>query len=290
MKPIGAIVFLAFMSPQVAQSEITIGGWANIESDGGTSSYKTHFRTNTLIAYQAPNFTLGIGVENLWTKSATGVSTNSQVGYALFSTGPATLSYGVQYGAGNLFPEDYFEFGDTTSISDQVLRLDVVLGQHMFGISNDLNGSGPSEIELGYSGRIGAYDLAFGYEADSGQVAGLIGRDFGSFGVQLAVMEDTTATAGPSDHAGITLFWDIQKNLTIAANIAYVTNGSIGLYSHGVLITYDWNGILAKAEFTKDNVFGTSDIEIGIVVPYGNAQPAAHSRFTLKEYRHRFLR
>jgi hypothetical protein len=236
----GIILTAAILSmPLQATAELAIGGWVGVEADGGTSTYGTHYRTDTLVSYNANDFVVGVGVFNLWTKSNSGVSSNPVLPYFLFGYGDAVLSFGPIYGAGNLFPEDYFGFDDTTSQSDQVVRLDFSIGEHNFAISNDLNGSSASEIELGYAGILHNYDVAFGYEADSAQLALLVGRDFGNWGFQVASVQDTSIAVGPWDHAGVTLFRDFDNGLTIAANITHGTNGTVGLHSYGVNLIYD---------------------------------------------------
>lgn len=280
-------VFLCQL-PTLAAAELAIGGWVGLESNTGTSADEVYLYTDTLVSYSHGDLTFGYGIYNEWTDRLSVGDDNA--GYYLLSYQDFTLTYGMTYGAGNLFPEDYFAFNDTTSISDEVVRLDFQFGSHSFAISNDLNGSGPSEIELGYSGSIAGFDVAAGYEADSEQVALLVGRNFGKLGVQVAVLETMDTNVGTTDHAGITLFYEPMKGLDLAGHVAYGTNGTVGMHSFGFLATYDAGVALLKAEYVKDVVSDTVDIEIGVVLPFGKQQPNGDARFALKEYDSRFFR
>jgi hypothetical protein len=276
--------------PVQSSAEIAIGGWVGLEYDGGTSGTSAHLRTNTLVSYTTGDFIAGIGIYNEWVQFSGGFAGNPVEPYILLGYGNVVASYGSIYGAGNLFPEDYFGMSDTTSVSDQVLRLDFNFGAHNFAISNDLNGASISEIELGYSGRFQEYDVAFGYEADSTELALLIGRDFGNWGVQVATVQDTGIAVGPWDHAGVSLFHDFTSGLTIGGNIAHGTNGTVGLLSYGLILNYDTGFALIKAEYVRDEVADSPDFELGFIIPFGKKQPSAGARFEMHEYLGRYVR
>ncbi len=132
-----------------------------------------------MISYGQSNFSSGVGVQNIWfyDPSTGAVINESGDIYVLARVQNVTLTYVHIYGAGNLFPEDYFGFKDTTSITDEVGWLDFSIGEHNLAISNDFNGPDPSEIELGYSGKIAGYDAAIGFEAENDELGFPVGRD-----------------------------------------------------------------------------------------------------------------
>ncbi len=285
----GAIASLGTTS---AVADINIGGWGGLGFDGGSSVGGLELRGDILVSYDRPDFSVGIGFNEYLTFDPTTGTFVDGPGdfYVLARFQNATLTFGETFGAGSLFPEDYFGYRDTTSISDQVVRLDFSIGQHNFAISNDLNGSSASEIELGYSGAIAGYDVAFGFEADNDEIGLLIGRDHGPWGFQVAAIQDIYNTPGPWNHAGITVFYDITSNLTVAGNVAYGTTPGIGLHSYGVLVTYSVGDAVFKAEFNNEVFGGVSDVEFGVIIPFGKPQPSAIARFRKKEFRRRFVR
>jgi hypothetical protein len=272
-------------------AEITVGGWGDVTFDGGTSAGGFAFSGDVLFSYDTPGFTIGVGFNTVMFYDA---GTNTLIDglgdtYFLARLGDATVTYGEIRGAGNLFPEDYFGMIDVTSISDQVVRLDVDLGDHRFAISNDLNGSSVSEIEIGYSGRIAGFDVAFGFEADNDEIGLLVGRDFGRWGVQVATLQDIYGLPGPWNQAALTVFYDVSSQFTVAGNVAVGTDSTTGLQSFGVLATKKIKSAVVKLEANRDVVADSVDVEFAVVIPFGKTQPSDRARFNQKEYRRRFI-
>lgn len=283
---------IAITASEKASADVNVGGWGGVIFDGGTNVGGFEFHGDVLLSYDLPEFSMGVGFNNVWFHNAATNTLSDGRGdvYFLVRAGNATLTYGEIWGAGNLFPEDYFGMIDVSSISDQVVRLDVDLGAHRFAISNDMNGSSVSEIEFGYAGRIHGFDVVLGFEADNDEAGLLIGRDFGKWGVQVVTLQDVNGLPGPWNQAGLTVFHDFTDRFTLAGNISVGTDSTTSIQSYGMVATTKVGSANIKFEMSRDFTTDLVDLELGVVIPFGKAQPSGRARFNQKEFTKRFIR
>lgn len=270
-----------------AQADFSLDGWVEFNNENGTNA-GTFFavRRNLAFTFSEGDFTMGIGQyeSHYWDYSTSTWFRAGRDPYLLVSFDNVTLTFGEFYGAGNIFPEDYFGYNDTTSTSDMTGRLDVTRGDHHFAYSYDFDG-GPGDYEIGYAGQFGKTHVSLGWENDDQQLGVLIGRPLGGVNVQLAVLNDVDS-AGRRDQAGLTLEKMFNNGLRVAVNYAHGTNPGIGTHSYGAIASYTWNDATFMAKYVNRPAYGTRyQVELGLIVPIGKRQPADRARSNFKEYR-----
>lgn len=276
---------VAATSAMPAAAEINFGGWMGYETNNyngawGTENYQ-HLRLDGLLSYDSGDFVLGVGVAHDFASYDGDPFTSDDDGiYYLLGYGDVTVTFGEFWGAGNIFPEDYFGMDDTTSKSDETLRVDFAYNGQQFAISYDTDSGDSNDFELGYRGSFYGFDVVVGYEGDTEDLGVIVGQDMGNWGWQVATIQDLDGTPN-NDHYGATVFYDVMEGLSVAAN--YAVEGDGDLEGWGVVATYDLGIGTVKAEYLKHG-YGDSNIEVGIVIPFGATQPSADARFSLKEY------
>lgn len=273
-------VATAFAIPAAAQ--VSFDGWLQYEyDDHGTDTYY-RARTNSLLSYGITDWTLGVGISHEYSKEPGDPAYLDHGGfYYLIGYSNLTVTYGDIWGAGNIFPEDYFGIDDATSKYDGTLRIDYEIDGHAFAVSYDFGDRGNQDFELGYRGRIGSFDVVAGYEGDQQQLGVIVGQDRGNWGWQVVFHEDFD-DFGTKDQYGITAFYDVLDNLNVAAN--YAIDGDGDLHSYGILATYTAGFGTFKAEYVWDEPGDESLFEVGLIIPFGSGQPSGVSRFAPKEY------
>lgn len=272
-----------------AQAEIGFGGWGGLEYDNYDGDAIVHFRGDVLGTYTTQGgLVFGVGYygdyflgdgSNGFEEVDNGIYGLVSFG-GLSSFGEVTLTYGEIWGAGNLFPEDYFGYDDSTGNSDQTLRVDAVLGDQRFAVSYDFNGD-DADFELGYAANYGDWSVAVGYENDVQDLGILVGRQFNDRWAGHFAMLNDLDDDGSSDQYGVTGVFTPSEGLDLAANVAWSNDG---FHSAGALVTYEAERFIFKAEFLHHADEESNEVEIGLVVPFGKPQPAHASRFALKEY------
>lgn len=278
---------IAVAGAGTAKADFSLDGWVEFNNETGTNA-GTYFaaRRDLAFTFSQDSFTLGIGQYEFhyFDYSTSSWATAGRDPYVLVSFGDVTLTFGEFYGAGNIFPEDYFGFNDTTSTSDMTGRVDVTRGQHHFAYSYDFDG-GPGDYEIGYAGSFGATHVSLGWENDQRQLGVLVGRPVHGVGVQLAILNDFNS-AGRRDQVGLTLEKVLNNGLRVALNYAHGTNPGIGTHSYGSIASYEWNDATLMAKYVNRPAYGTRyQVEVGLLVPIGKRQPADRARSNFKEYR-----
>ncbi len=279
------------LSAGIAQAEFAVGGWVNLEYEDQYGDYRKTLRGDVLATYGTQGgLTFGVGLRGDLEDSGDtsgferrrgGVYGLVSFGDGISSFGEVTVSYGDIWGAGNLFPEEYFGFDDTTSTDDDTLRVDLKFGNHQIAFSNDFNGVN-ADWEFGYRGRFGAYAVAVGYENDSEDLGILIGRKLNDqFAVHLAIVEDLDESEDAADHQGISLIYTPNDRFTLGLNAARYNEG---FHSAGVLVSYTTDRVILKAEYVKFHDDDDDQFEFGVVIPFGRTQPAHDARFTFTDY------
>lgn len=273
-----AILFTAFCAAAPASAQFALGGHAIAERffDGNSPYTSTTYRANLLASMTIGTTVFGAGTDLRLGQDSAG-NYPARRDYGLIAHGPFTLTYGEIYGAGSMLPEDYFALSDATGRSDEVGRLQVDLDTHAFAISNDFNGSDPSELELGYAGRIGRVDVRAGVEFDSGDVGVLLAQDQGGWQWNLFALRDWDSSGLFDDQLAGTLFVDIGR-ANVGFHYAWAPKAR-ATHSLGLVATYPVGEARIKAEYF--DVRGSRGLALGVMLPIGQAQPGA-------KYRQRF--
>ncbi len=272
-----------------ATAEVNFGGWVGYEydvyqEDDGDRFIQNYVRFNGVLTYTTGDLVLGFGNNHEFTKFDDSDGWESIYGdfYYLVGYQNFTVTYGHIWGAGNIFPEDYFALDDATSNATQneTVRVDAEFGEHSVAISYELNtDSDDNPFEVGYQGKFGSFDVVVGYEFDQQDLGIIIGQDRGDWGWQMVTLQDLDDGAEYSQ-IGATVFYDVMDGLSVAGNYSMTMEGDF--HSFGMVATYDVGVGTLKAEYTQEE--DNNSFELGIVIPFGAPQPAAASRFTLKEY------
>lgn len=201
--------------------------------------------------------------------------------------GPVLVSFGEQESAGNLFPDDYFQFNDTSDRDDQLLRLDYAPGsgplQHV-ALSYDANNhSGLESLELGLRLAFGDTIIGFGYEGDSQDYGLIIAQSFGD-----TVLHGLIHADDDNQHLGLSAFHDFGM-IELGAHVELENaTGSEPVDVVGVIGYYDTPIGLLNAQLRHDFNARDSIFEASIRIPIGTQSPYTDQRLHTSEHERRF--
>lgn len=241
--------------------------------DGNSTYTSNTFRANVLASMELGGIVFGAGSDLRVGQDSAG-DHPARRDYGLIGYGPVTLTFGEIYGAGSMLPEDYFALDDATGRSDRVGRLQVDLGTHAFGVSNDFNGSDPSEVELGYAGGIGGVDVRAGIEFDSADAGVMLAQDRGRWQWNLFYLRDWDSTQRFDDQLAGTFFVDIGR-ANLGVHYAWAPKART-THSFGLVATYPVGNARPKMEYGDER--GSRWLIVGVMMPLGTAQPGARYR------------
>lgn len=283
------------LSAGAAQAEFIYGGFLQLERRAyqypwvdGWTDHSTSSRGNIALGYQLDDLTVAMGANwNTtlgegdplidWPKDRT----------FLLSYGPATLTYGDMYGAGNMISEDYFTMSDATDDQDHTLRLDLALENFHLAISNDLERR--DELEIGLATQGFGHFVRVGYESDTGDLGVIVGKDMGGWGYHLATLQDLNDSDPEDDQVAATLLYDVNDNLRLAANI--VLDSDLNVYGRSLAAWYELDTpsdrmgpVTLRIAYDEMRVWDEKQLTLGIDVPFGKPLPAAYERRERKRF------
>lgn len=268
---------------QAAHADFFFGGHVELEAGAccgnPTFSNDTSLRGEVILGYSRDNVIVGVGASLM----RSDLSDNDDPFFGLVHVGNVTVTYGDIYGAGNMVGEDYFDMDDSTTLNTGTLRIDYAGAHFHLAVSAEIDDPGDAEFELGFATSIAGNFVRIAYEADGKDLTFMTGRDMGDWGYHFVAMNDLDAD-GWSDQLGLTLLYDVTPEFTVAGNIA-LSPGE-GLHSYGFMAWYEMNDMTFRAQITKNLAFGSdnTDIEVGLVIPFGDKLPAAYERQANKEF------
>lgn len=290
---------LAAVLATPASAEFTFGGTVIGEVDyddfdGDPTDTASDVKTNILAAYDNGEFRAGLGIA--W-DSVDDPLMEEDV-FVLIGYGGFTVTYGDIYGGGSFTGDEYWKLDDTTSKSDETLRIDYQsdgfanhgrgdeAGEFSFALSlsNDLNGE-DDDFEIGGAVRFGNTFVFGGYENDNEDINILFGQHRGPLTYHLVAQDDLDSSNASSTQLGGSLYYDVTDNVTLGGNL--LLDGDGNYHSSGISAMYQSeSGVTLFAEFMdedNDNVTGET-LEVGFLIPIGRQQPALDERMGDREY------
>lgn len=283
------------LSASGASAELVFGGFLQLERrayqypwvDGWVDQH-TSSRGDVSLGYSFDDLTVAVGA-----------SWNTTLGEGdplvdwpddrrfLVSYGPATLTYGDMYGAGNMLSEDYFTMSDTTDNNDHNLRLDLELENFHLAISNDLERN--DELEIGIATQALGHFVRIGWEADRADLGVIVGKDMDGWGYHLATLQDLDSSDPEDDQVAATLLYDVNDNLRLAANI--VLDVDMNVYGRSLAAWYELDTpneglgpVTFRIAYDELAQWNEKQITFAIDVPFGKPLPAAYERRERKRF------
>lgn len=272
-----------------ALAEFSFGGDVTFELDreyasGSLITSDVNVRGEVVAGYDTGTIFVGGGLRFRGTTDNLDITEDDL--FLIVGYGPATLSYGSMYGAGNIVTEDYFLWNDATGFTDDNLRLDLNFDNIQLAVSHGLNDA--DSLELGLATEIAGNMLRVGYEVGTQDLFMLTGRDLGQWGYHFGALFDLD-DGGFGNQIGGTVLYDINDHTTVAANLAYSPGN--GLHSYGVIGWYELDyakvfgqhPLSLRAEYSVREADDTSTFELSLNVPFGQTPPASYQRAANKE-------
>lgn len=291
----GVIIVLA--TPAFA--EFTFGGYINGEFDRdvwGTGSVndEVNIRTNVLGAYDNGDFRVGLGFD--WDRNVDSHPDNHF--YFLTGFGGLTLTFGDIWGSGSMAGEEYWNMDDSTSKSDQTVRLDYQSSGFSnsrdnaeaaaFGfalsISHDIDASDEPR-EYGAAVRYGNTFALTAYEEDEEDFSLIFGQHHGGMTYHLALMRDLDNDDPADSQFGASMYYNMFDSVTLGTNL--MLDGDGNYHSFGVSALYQPKSGVNMFLELMDEDHGDRDgrsFEFGIHIPIGQSQPAMNERMGSREY------
>lgn len=297
MKPpiLAASAVALMLSTNAAQADLIFGGVLQYErrafqypwADGWNDHFSTA-RGNVALGYEFQDLTVAMGVNwNTTLGDGDPLIDWEDDRYYLISYGPATLTYGDMYGAGNMIGEDYFTMSDATDDNDHNLRLDLDLTHLHLAVSQDLERE--DELEFGLSTTVFGHFVRAGYEADTFDLGLIIGKDMGRWGYHLATLQDLEDEDPENDQWGATLLYDVSENLRLAANVTFNEHGD--LHGRSLAAWYELAApgqgigpVTLRLAYDEHRIWDEKQVTFAIDVPFGKALPAAYERRERKRF------
>lgn len=267
------------------------GGHVELEASSDTYGQHRDVRGEALIGWSSGDFQFGVGIHDRLDLTA-GDSLTDDIAEQLFfvaSLGRFVVSYKPNgtniYGAGNIVGEDYFEMDDATDNVIPLVRVDYATENFHLAFSQELDDA--DEWEVGLATAVGGNFVRAGFANETLDFFVMTGRDMGTFEYHVAAMIDFD-DGGFDDHIGASLFWDLGPATSVGMNVSYAPSEN-ALQSYGLMAWHELgNGTVLRAEWTAEPWHGYSDIEVGILIPFGKRPPAAYERHTNKEFYRKF--
>lgn len=296
-KTLAAVAALAVSAAAPAHAEgLELGGYIIAEGLYDTSGFTdAELDFDLVIGYRSGPFYVGVGQFIETDLDNSDLFNNPDQPYIMFGYDAFLATYGEVQGAGNMFPEDYFGFDETTDQNSNMLRLDYAPGgdssiiQHV-ALSYDMDDSDLHDaIEIGLRLAVGGMDIGIGYEGDAEELGVIVAKDFGDIRLHGVAHLDP----GDNDYdiglSAFQMFGDVE----LGAHVEFEpTDNNGNLLDAVALIAYYETGIgtlsgQVRHEFPA-NSSGDTIVELGLVIPFGDSAPYAAERMTTSENTRRF--